>query len=342
MNSLALELNERFIDQQNSNLDGSDFKNETEGSKVTRNPLLFEDASQPDILRAHQKDILCKKKLENNLLDISSTWIGQHFTFRHQKNIKLASAIMYFYLSSGRGIQTLGEEFCDIRQLDVNTNTELSSVKRLKLFICQELFPYFYEYFISKLNFFTRPNYAGIPLHQSHFRSQFNNFCQYLIPLIKDTKNYLNKIHLGSFYFGGQYYEWSKRICGIKYIFDRPVVSHRVQYHILGLLIFIQLLVSTFFFIKSLFQLRKSNASSTEYIEEQFPTSSNSSNSESNIEPDCVLCLEPRKYPTVAECGHIFCWSCIHDSCQNKPECPLCRQSILPQNLTRIYHYSPS
>merc|ERR1712137_726363 len=200
--------------------------------KVQRNPLLFQDAAQPDILRAHQKDVHCKKRLEDDLLDLTNTWIGQRFTLRHQKNLKLASSVMYFYFSSFRGVQTLGEEFCDIRQVEVQNNTEPSLLTRLKLLLWGDLFPYLYEYAMNKLNILTRPNYAGIPLSESPLRTKFNSFCQMLIPILKDTKNYLSKIHLGSFYFGGYYYEWAKRMSGIKYIFDRPIGMYRSQYHI--------------------------------------------------------------------------------------------------------------
>ena len=88
-------------------------------TQLLKNPLLFADASGPDIVRAHQKDAFHKKKLEDEFLDVCNTWLGQRFTLRQQKNLKLASGLMYFSLSSMRGLQTLGEEYCDIRQVDV-------------------------------------------------------------------------------------------------------------------------------------------------------------------------------------------------------------------------------
>jgi len=53
----------------------------------------------------------------------------------------------------------------------------------------------------------------------------------------------------------------------------------------------------------------------------------------------CPLCLDPMKDPTAAECGHLFCWTCIlrwTGEAVGQGECPICRGRCGREGLLRL------
>lgn len=55
---------------------------------------------------------------------------------------------------------------------------------------------------------------------------------------------------------------------------------------------------------------------------------------------ECNVCLDVAKEPVVSLCGHLFCWSCIHQWIETRPqkqECPVCKAGIGKEKMVPIY-----
>jgi peroxin-10 len=198
----------------------------------------------------------------------------------------------------------------------------------------------------------------------------------------------LHALTLTVFYFTGSYYELSKRVWGVRYIFTKKIgpSEARIGYEVLGVLLVLQIAVQSWIHLHQtlttvasspahgLRPLQGSAAVLEHGVEVSLDDNAYTSNNAllvsetaaggmaisveaathtpaareprvqltdkeafrwigSEQQRRCTLCLEELKDPSVAQCGHVFCWGCIGDWVREKPECPLCRRSCAVQHI---------
>ncbi|KAL4893355.1 Pex12 amino terminal region-domain-containing protein [Aspergillus ambiguus] len=224
-------------------------------------------ATSPDIIRSHEKDLFLTSNLVNQAQAIVRSLRGARVAHTYSETIKNLTEILYFSLTTLIGNRTLGEEYCDLVQLEDDT-LQLPSITRragyilssiLVPWMLQKILPAFRQRLRAKLERSIARQQFRAQQSKEDVKSSKNKPPQKQ-PLITklriqkyilehlDSITSLSPIYalsIATFYFTGSYYHLSKRFWGLRYVFTKKLEDNeqRVGYEVLGVLLVLQIAV---------------------------------------------------------------------------------------------------
>ncbi|XP_065655954.1 peroxisome biogenesis factor 10 isoform X6 [Hydra vulgaris] len=247
-------------------------------------------ASQQSLIKSDAKDESYIKTVHSKFINIFQQILGDHLFLKWKAELDVVSSILYFYLTTLQGSQTLGEEYSGIIQTDLGGKNVPTKFQSLSFAFIQSAWPYIMMKVVDYANY------------KVQIKSTANLKCyiQYFIMVVK-------KINMLAFYINGGNFSIAKRIIGIKHWLIRPYASDEIDsqtFYWLANLEFIQLLTV---FLKFGYELKLQKFSE----EIKKTTDKSGIESKSLIKTKCILCFQSIQLASSTFCGHVFCWQCI-------------------------------
>ncbi|KAM8707588.1 hypothetical protein ACLKA7_014681 [Drosophila subpalustris] len=292
-------------------------------------------ARQPEIVRSVQKDARYTNELAEDLSDILRI-TGPRNWIKYNQLCQLLAQLSYHGFASLNNLQTLGEEYTGIIQVDGNYKHIPSRLLQLIAIILEFGGDALFLRVLQKLEQHIAQHEQIVPDAKKQL--------QKIIQRLRQSPSYVKALHKSLFYLDASKYQMSKRTTGINYVLIRHWLQPEFSlygYKILGIITFLQVTVSLA--IGGWETWKEHKRQQLEALKEagkRFLRRESSVKSVSTDVPQCILCLEPRQNNSLTPCGHLFCWSCILDWLEERDECPLCRESLKKSQVIQLQNYA--
>ncbi|KAJ5663968.1 hypothetical protein N7507_004699 [Penicillium longicatenatum] len=238
-------------------------------------------ATSPDIIRSHEKDAYMTAGLVQQAQTIIRSLKGARFAHTYSDAIKNLTELLYFSLTTAIGNRTLGEEYCDLVQLEDDSLRLPAITRRVGYILSSILVPWWLQRLLPALRQRVRNKLERSIARQQVRAAQqqmptlskpinFNNnnkavskpfftklrIQQYILDHL-DSMTSLSPIYalsIATFYFTGSYYHLSKRIWRLRYVFTKKIDENeqRIGYEVLGVLMVLQAAVQGFLHVRKI------------------------------------------------------------------------------------------
>ncbi|KAG8902749.1 peroxisome biogenesis factor 10 [Tulasnella sp. 403] len=318
----------------------------------------FPPANQPQIIRAHQKDLFHYAALRDQVENVLRSWLGTRWITRWASEIEVVTRTSFLMLTSVASktipsdTQSLGEEYTDIWQYSTFTRRMPSAKLRAALILCMTM-P---RYLLARWARGVTP------------QSVLGKAVRYL-PNIVETAV---EINLACFYLFGRYYDITKRLFRIRHQSQITSIPENPNnpapsYSLLGFLLSLRLLHRLYKLLKVLTQPSVDEDNPMQ-VKGDHGSGSTSAKSGQEVRIDSVPLsaivaeqkraetsitpLDPENDPHTSldvaslsqrERAGRKCPLCLEERTaswwgKEKAECPLCRQPLSLNRLISLYN----
>lgn len=217
-------------------------------------------AAAPDIIRSAEKDKYFQTLLLGQVSDVLRTFYGARYLNTHSSEIRALTELLYFGSTTFLGNRTLGEEYCDLIQVESRTLKFPSVMKRSAFIIYAILLPYASGSLLPKIRvLLERKMYSDLRNNTAAKGAVAVALRKLQLYFLDNSETILSSsipygFSLAVFYFTGAYYHISKRLLSMRYLFSsRTSISRgNDSYEVLGALLLVQILVQGWLHVRSI------------------------------------------------------------------------------------------